>query len=227
MTDQTESGPPYRAENSGEAELIAAERLIFFSDAVVAIAITLLALGLPAVTGSSDHDVLRSLRFNGNAYVAFLISFVVIAGYWRIHHRLFQHVGRLDSRLITINMVWLLMIVCIPYVTRVLSGGHKFSALRFTLYAVIQVITILTFVVMRRHIRGHDLLRAGATTSVTAAYDASFLAVAAAFAISIPIAFAVQSEWTYAVWVAAGFAGRAVRRRNDRRGHGASPLSRR
>jgi uncharacterized membrane protein len=217
MTDQTGSGPPDSADTASEAELIAAERLIFFSDAVVAIAITLLALGLPPVTGSSDHEVLSSLRFNINAYLPFLISFVVIAGYWRVHHRLYQHVGRLDSRLVTINMVWLLMIICIPYVTRVLSGGNTFSAVRFSLYAVIQVITIVTFVVMRRHIRDHDLLRAGATTSVTSAYDASFLAVAAAFTISIPIAFAVRSQWTYLVWVAAGFAGRAVRRRTDQR----------
>lgn len=225
MTDQTGSGPPHSADSAGEAELIAAERLIFFSDAVVAIAITLLALGLPAVTGNSDHEVLSSLRSNINAYLPFLISFVVIAGYWRVHHRLYQHVGRLDSRLMTINMVWLLMIICIPYVTRVLSGGNKFSAVRFSLYAIIQVITVVTFVVMRRHIRDHDLVRGGASTSVTAAYDASFLAVAAAFAISIPIAFAAQSQWTYLVWVAAGFAARAVRRRSDLRGQNVSPRS--
>jgi uncharacterized membrane protein len=211
MTDQTENGPPDSAGTAGEVELIAAERLIFFSDAVVAIAITLLALGLPAVTGSSNHAVVQSLRSNVNAYLPFLISFVVIAGYWRVHHRLYQYVGRLDSRLISINMVWLLMIICMPYVTRVLSDGN-FSAVRFSLYAVIQVITIVTFVIMRRHIRDHNLVRGGVTTTVTAAYDVSFLAVAAAFAISIPIAFAAPTQWTYLVWVGAGFAGRTVRR---------------
>lgn len=215
MTDQTEDGPPEKAGTASETDLIGAERLIFFSDAVVAIAITLLALGLPPVTGESDHDVLKSLGANHQAYLPFLISFVVIAGYWRVHHRLYQYVARLDSQLITINMVWLLMIVCTPYVTRVLSGGQQFSAVRFSLYAVIQVITIMTFVVMRRHIRDHELLRPGATAILAPAYDLSFLAVAAAFAVSIPIAFAVESQWTYLVWVAAGFAARAVRRRRD------------
>jgi len=216
MTDQTENGLPDIASTAGEVELIAAERLIFFSDAVVAIAITLLALGLPVVKGDSNPAVLHSLRANVNAYLPFLISFVVIAGYWRVHHRLYQSVARLDSRLISINMVWLLMIICMPYVTRVLSDGREFSAVRFSLYAVIQVITIVTFVIMRRHIRDRNLVRAGATTSVTAAYDASFLAVAAAFAVSIPIAFAAPTQWTYLVWVGAGFAGRAVRRRSTR-----------
>jgi uncharacterized membrane protein len=183
----------------------------------VAIAITLLALGLPAVTGTTNRQVLDSLRGNVNAYLPFLISFVVIAGYWRVHHRMYQYVVRLDSRLITINMVWLLMIICTPYVTRVLSDGSEFSPVRFSLYALIQVITILTFVVMRRHIRDHDLVRPGATTTMTAGYDASFLAVAAAFAISIPIAFVAKTQWTYLVWVGAGFAGRAARRRNEAR----------
>jgi uncharacterized membrane protein len=192
MTDQTEIEPPDSAGTAGEVELIAAERLIFFSDAVVAIAITLLALGLPDVIGNSNPAVLHSLRDNVNAY---------------------QSVARLDSRLISINMVWLLMIICMPYVTRVLSGGREFSAVRFSLYAVIQVITIVTFVIMRRHIRDHNLVRAGVATTVTAAYDASFLAVAAAFAVSIPIAFAAPTQWTYLVWIGAGFAGRAVRRR--------------
>jgi uncharacterized membrane protein len=215
MTDQTDDSPPESAGTGGEVELIAAERLIFFSDAVVAIAITLLALGLPAVTGTTDAQVLRSLGNNVNAYLPFLISFVVIAGYWRVHHRLYQFVARLDSGLISINMVWLLMIICIPYVTRVLSDGNDFSPVRFSLYAVIQVITVMTFVVMRRHMRHHGLLRPQVTATVGAAYDLSFLAVAVAFAISIPIAFATRTQWTYLVWVGAGLAARAVRRRKD------------
>lgn len=212
MTDQSKDGQPNSA---GEADFIGAERLIYFSDAVVAIAITLLALGLPRVTGASDPDVLKSLGNNVNAYLPFLISFVVIAGYWRVHHRLYQYVARLDSGLISINMVWLLMIICMPYVTRVLSSGKVFSPVRFSLYAVIQVITIVTFVVMRRHIRDHDLLRPNASVTLAAAYDLSFLAVAAAFAVSIPIAFATRTQWTYLVWVGAGLAARAVRRRQD------------
>jgi uncharacterized membrane protein len=220
MTDQSKDGPPDSGGTASEVDLIGAERLIFFSDAVVAIAITLLALGLPEVTGETDHDVLQSLGNNVKFYVPFLISFVVIAGYWRVHHRLYQSVTRLDSGLITINMVWLLMIICTPYVTRVLSEGEKFSPVRFSLYAVIQVVTIVTFVVMRRHIRDHELLRPGATVTVAAPYDASFLAVAAAFALSIPIAFIAKSQWTYLVWIAAGFAARTVRRRRDPLGLG-------
>ena len=217
MTDEPRDSQPAGSANSGEIELIAAERLIFFSDAVVAIAITLLALGLPLPRGSSDAVVWHSLRSNTNAYLAFLISFAVIGSHWRLHHRLYRFVARLDPRLISINMAWLLMIIITPYVTRVLAAGGAFGV-RFSLYAVIQVITILTFVLMRRHIRKHELLRAGAR--VEAADDRSFLVVAGAFAISIPVAILSETQWTYLIWVGAAFAARAYRRVRDPSGLG-------
>lgn len=216
MTDQTGNSGRDAGAATGEIELIAAERLIFFSDAVVAIAITLLALGLPPVIGSSNAAVLHSLRANVNAYLPFIISFVVIAGYWRAHHRLYQYVARLDSRLITIDMIWLLMIICTPYATRVLSGGEKFSAVRFSLYAVIQVITMVTFVVMRWHIRDRGLLRPGVPAKAAGTDELSLVAVAVTFALSIPIAFATESELTYLVWVGSAAVARAVRRARGR-----------
>lgn len=73
MTDETRDSQPDAAENAGETDFIAAERLIFFSDAVAAIAITLLALGLPVPRGSTDPVVLDSLRSHSSAYLAFLI----------------------------------------------------------------------------------------------------------------------------------------------------------
>jgi uncharacterized membrane protein len=218
MTDNTRDSQPGRAEIAGEIEFISAERLIFFSDAVVAIAITLLALALPVPHGSSDTAVWRSLGSHKNAYLAFLISFAVIGSHWRLHHRLYRSVVRVDPRLISFNMAWLLMIIITPYVTRVLAGGGAFGV-RFSLYAVIQVITIVTFVLMRRHIRDHELVRAGATVSVAEAEDISFLIVAAAFAVSIPVGLITGTQWTYLMWLAAAFAARAYRRVRDPLGH--------
>jgi TMEM175 potassium channel family protein len=214
MTDQTDDNSPDSAGTAGEAELIAAERLIFFSDAVVAIAITLLALGLPLPSGSGDEAVWLSLRSHSSAYLAFLISFAVIGAHWRLHHRLYRYVGRLDPRLISINMLWLLTIILTPYVTRVLEGPDAFGV-RFSLYAAIQVITMVTFVLMRRHVRDHDLLRPGATANVVASDDINFIGVAAAFAISIPVAAVSGSQLTFLIWVAAAFGARAFRRLRD------------
>jgi uncharacterized membrane protein len=208
VTDDIEDRTP----DSADVALISAERLIFFSDAVVAIAITLLALNLPPVVGRTDTLVLSSLRANVNAYLPFLISFIVIGAHWRAHHRLYQYVERIDSRLISIDMVWLLMIIITPYATRVLSGNGG-PGVRFSLYAIVQVISMVTFVAMRRHIRQAGLRRAGAPAHAAGVDDVSLLAAAATFAASIPIALATGgSDWTYVVWVGSVGVVRVVRR---------------
>lgn len=87
-----------------EVETSAAERVIFFSDAVVAIAITLLALALPlpASTPSlhithatTNGQLLQALRGDWRDYLAFLVSFLVIGNYWAGHRRIFRYVNRL------------------------------------------------------------------------------------------------------------------------------------
>ena len=108
-------------------------------------------------------------------------------------------------------MVWLLMIVIIPFATRLISGTAA-SAPGSRVYAVIQVLTMLTFLLMARHIRSSDLLRPGAPAA--ARDDVVLLTVAALFALSIPVAFATQ--WAFALWVASVPAARAVGRRRDR-----------
>ncbi|HEY2076795.1 MAG TPA: TMEM175 family protein [Streptosporangiaceae bacterium] len=222
MTDQIEDSGPDTRDVTAEVEFISAERLIFFSDAVAAIAMTLLAftLKVPASTsckpiagGACNQAILTGLWNDRLSYLEFLISFVVIGGHWRSHHRLFRYVNRLDSRIITLNMVWLLMIVIIPFATEMLSGRGGFGV-RFSLYAIIQVLTLLTFLLMSRHLRGGELLRPTAPPPTARDDDASLLTVAVMFAISIPVAFVPGwGQWAFVFWVASAPAGRAVRRR--------------
>jgi uncharacterized membrane protein len=205
-------------EIAAEVEFISAERLIFFTDAVVAIAMTLLAFGLTAhiADGASNHATLSALwaPSQRREYLAFLVSFLVIGRHWRTHHRQFQYVSSLDARIITLNMVWLLMIVITPFATRLLAGTGGF-AIVFSLYAVIQVMTILTALLMSRHIRVSDLLRPGAPRPGTSDDDVTALTFACMFAISIPVAF--RTEWALAIWVAAGPAARMVGQLRERR----------
>jgi uncharacterized membrane protein len=223
MTEQTSNDDnPASGDLSGEVEFIAAERLIFFSDAVVAIAMTLLALSLtpPLLAASAtNRDVLAALWTPERhlEYLAFLISFAVIANHWRSHHRLFRYVSRLDQRIISLNLVWLFMIVVTPFASRLLSGNGGFGV-RFGLYAVVQLFTMISFLLMSRHIRGNALLRPDAPPAVTNESDDSWLVVAVFFALSIPFAFIPAiGQWAFAFWVVGGFATRARQRRRDQR----------
>jgi len=67
------------SENEPEYETRAVDRLAFFSDAVVAIAITLLAIDLPVPEGNTVHAFWSSVRHNDGHYAAFLISFALLA----------------------------------------------------------------------------------------------------------------------------------------------------
>jgi uncharacterized membrane protein len=223
MTGQIEDSEPaagaVTAEPVSEVDFISAERLIFFSDAVVAIAITLLAFALPVPGGlrsnAPNWQVWDALWAHRIDYLTFLISFVVIGNHWRLHHRLFRYVSRLDTRIITLNLVWLLMIVVIPFATKLISGNGGFGV-RFSIYAAIQVVAMLTFLLMSRHIRSNELLRPGAPRTPAASREggAVLLAVAGLFALSIPVAFV--SQWAYALWIASVPVARVLGRRLDR-----------
>ena len=195
-------------ELAAEIELFSAERMIFFTDAVVAIAITLLALGLPLPHGSSNSELLRSIRARESEYLAFAISFLVIGSYWRLHHRLFRFVARLSGRLMTLNMIWLFFIVVIPFAARVLAGSNGFGV-RFSLYALVQVLIALTSLGLMRLLRTDGLLRPSAPPAPPHG-SLRLLTVAVMFAASIPVAF--FTPYAYLCWIAAPLAANLMRR---------------
>lgn len=100
------------------------ERLEAFSDAVIAIAIGLLALEihLPELENvGSTADLWRELRHLWPEYLGYLISFATIGIMWANHHEIFRHIGRTDHPLIVLNGLFLLWIAFLPMPTALLS----------------------------------------------------------------------------------------------------------
>ncbi|RYE26518.1 MAG: DUF1211 domain-containing protein [Sphingobacteriales bacterium] len=97
------------------------ERLVFFSDAVVAIAITLLALEL-RIEPEGEHLAFSDLAHAWHKFAAFLVSFIAIAVFWINHHRFFVYIKAIDSRLMVYNMCWLLFIVLLPVSSSLVSN---------------------------------------------------------------------------------------------------------
>ena len=96
------------------------ERLILFSDAVFAIAITLLVIEIkiPELHEEvSDAAILHSLKHLIPKFVGFIISFAIIGTYWTIHHRLFGFVINFDKKLLLLNLLFLFFIVLMPFST--------------------------------------------------------------------------------------------------------------
>ena len=99
------------------------ERLVLLSDAVFAIAITLLVVDirLPDRAGGTDEDLAQALLNLIPNYIGFLVSFLVIGRYWVSHHRLFGLLKYGSDRLLWANLLFLMAIVFLPFPTRVYS----------------------------------------------------------------------------------------------------------
>ena len=197
---------------NAEVALAGAERLAFFSDAVVAIAVTLLALELPVPSGGTNAAILRSLGEHSMEYLAFFISFLVIVQHWIGHHKLLGAINRLGGRLVGFNMVWLLMIVLTPFATKILTEGENGGfQVQFGMYALIQMLSGITFGLMAREIDRNGLLRPEASRqTVIRSYRVS-LALALTFGLSIPMV-AVLHQFTYLIWILMPIITRVVRR---------------
>lgn len=193
-----------------EVRATAVERLIFFVDAVIAIAITLLALDLPLPDGTTNRQVLDYFGGHRDEFLAFAISFWVIGAYWMAHHRTFRWVNALGGRLARITMLWLLMQVLMPYATRLLTGEGAFQA-RFIPYAVIQVLASLLFILMLGDLRKYKLTRDDAPPGLLSdgVWRSSMLALG--FGLSIPLSFVGQA-WAYGCWIVVPIAGGVVYR---------------
>jgi uncharacterized membrane protein len=90
------------------------ERIAFFSDAVFAIAMTLLVVQLSVPSGPAG-DLGHALRSRGSKSFAFGLTFLVIGQYWLAHHRVFRHIRRYDLGLLWLNLVYLLGIAFLPF----------------------------------------------------------------------------------------------------------------
>lgn len=106
----------------------ALERMIFFSDAIFAIAMTLLVIEievpeLPKSAGTGAY--LEALSALIPSFVGYFISFAVIAAFWVSHHRAFAIAERYDPRILRWNVLLLGMIALMPWFTAFMSSNIR------------------------------------------------------------------------------------------------------
>jgi uncharacterized membrane protein len=97
------------------------ERLVFFSDAVVAIAITLLALDLKIEKTATGHLSFSDLGGSMHKFASFFLSFFIIAAFWKVHHEFFHYIKKIDNLVLWSNMAWLLFLVILPFSSSLVS----------------------------------------------------------------------------------------------------------
>src|SRR5215831_10516579 len=98
-------------------------RIELFSDAVFAIAITLLVLDLIQIlhSQSDDDGLLKTCLHHWQSFLAFIIGFITILVCWINHHVAFEYIKKVDVKLMWINGFLLFVVTLTPFPTAVLA----------------------------------------------------------------------------------------------------------
>jgi uncharacterized membrane protein len=116
------------------------DRLLALSDGVVAIALTLLVLqlrvpSLPSATADSASALAAALARGGDQLTAYVISFYVVAQFWLVHHRVFQHLVGQQEGLAWWNFAFLFTITIMPFTSDML-GQYASNPLAVDIFAL-------------------------------------------------------------------------------------------
>ena len=111
------------------------ERVNGFSDAVFAVAITLLILTIVVPEISAIDQLAQELADMWPKFMGFLISFVIIGAFWMNHHGIFSYLRRTTAGLLRINLFLLMFIVLLPFSTDLMSE-YESSVLAATFYNI-------------------------------------------------------------------------------------------
>jgi uncharacterized membrane protein len=136
------------------------DRTIFFSDAVFAIAMTLLILEIkiPSVEEFNQLGVAKLLVKRIPNFIGFTISFLVIALFWRAHLQLCSYVKTINNQFFWLNIGMLFFVVLLPFTTAIYSSYAYLSDIAFGLYcANIAFIGLFIYWLIRHVIRVEDL----------------------------------------------------------------------
>lgn len=171
------------------------DRVLFFTDAVFAIAITLLAIELKV-----PRTVHGSLRIDTTGLVSFGISFVVIGLFWLGHHGIFRYIVAFDRPLISINLFFLGTIALLPYPTKLLEVGTSGSADVVFYAACVAAAGLGECVIWLYATRPRASLAIPAATAIRLRYALRIGRVPVVFLASIPVALFAPRDAPY-LWL--------------------------
>jgi TMEM175 potassium channel family protein len=134
-------------------------RLLALSDGVFAIALTLLALDLRLAdlgTDASDGQLRHALGDDWRGYLAFVISFYVVANYWGVHRRAMRGMRTIDARLVSHTLPLLLLVAALPFPASVLAThGDLPTGLAF--YSAFNVVANLALLRLLKDLQTRQL----------------------------------------------------------------------
>ena len=93
------------------------DRLINFTDAVVAIAITLQLLPLVDIKATEGESIWQLISENSSQIFTFWFSFLILSVLWMKHNQVFNSMRAFDGTIFWLNSLWMALIVFLPWPT--------------------------------------------------------------------------------------------------------------
>lgn len=168
------------------------ERVVFFSDAVFAIVITLLVLPVAvdvdlATAGDDLGGLLDELT---PRLVAFAISFLVVGQFWMAHHRTFGLIHAVDRTLLWLNLLALMAISFLPFPTALLGAQGSDEGAAVAFYAASLTVAASLALLVWVHAQRAGLVAPGVGTAARRAHTRRSVVSTAVFALSVPVGLA-------------------------------------
>jgi uncharacterized membrane protein len=173
-----------------DREKIGLDRILFFSDAIIAIAMTLMALEIQLPESVAVEHLRQALTETLPTLQNYMLSFLVVAIYWVEHHRMFKYITGYDGRLVWLNLLFLAMIVLVPAATDLVDRFGDQDPLAVVIYAACLAATGFAVALIWWYAtRRHRLVDADLDPSLIRLVTWSRLMAPIVFLLSIPIAF--------------------------------------
>jgi uncharacterized membrane protein len=125
-------------------------RIEAFSDGVIAVIITIMVLELKVPRDTT----LTSLLSIAPQFLAYLLSFLVVAIMWVNHHHLLHAARRADARLLWANNNLLFWMSLVPFVTAYMGNNHR-DPRAVALYGAVLFLCGSAFAILRSAISSH------------------------------------------------------------------------
>ena len=123
------------------------DRLLAFSDGVVAIIITIMVLELKVPHGPNLKDLAGVLP----TFLSYVLSFVYVAIYWNNHHHLLYTVNRVDGLMLWANTHLLFWLSLVPFATAWMGENH-FAKLPTAVYGVALLMPAIAYYLLQKAI---------------------------------------------------------------------------
>jgi uncharacterized membrane protein len=132
------------------------DRIAFFSDAVIAIALTLMILEIKIPELGKDITLSVILKTYGWSMilhtVALLVGFLTIGNLWIRHHQLFEHIANYNETLIRINLYFLFSVMLLPISIQFLFTANEPVRFKLLCYFFNLSFTIFTYSFLLRYV---------------------------------------------------------------------------